>query len=63
MDWRCAKVNGDTITINKKDLEEERDYYRKISDMYDADNVLGHYYFGKADVLIELLKQFEPLEG
>ena len=62
MDWRCSKVNGDTITISKKDLEEARDHYRKISDRYDADNILGFYYTGKADVLIDLLKQFEPLE-
>lgn len=63
MDWRCAKVNGDTITIRKEDLEEARDHYRKISDRCDAENVLGYYYTGKADVLTDLLKQFEPLEG
>lgn len=30
MDWRCAKVDGDTITINKKDLEEAKEYYRNM---------------------------------
>lgn len=63
MDWRCAKVNGDTITIRKEDLEKARAHYRKISDRYDADNLYGYYYAGKADVLIDLLKQFEQLEG
>lgn len=63
MDWRCAKIDGDTITINKKDLEEARDHYQKISDRYDADNILAFYYAGKSDALTEMLIQFEILKG
>lgn len=63
MDWRCAKIEGDTITINKKDLEEVRDHYLKVTQKQEFNPTLFLYYTGKADVMIDLLKQFEPLEG
>ena len=62
MDWRFAKVNGDTITISKKDLEEARDHYLKVKMRNENDPLLSFYYTGKADVLTDILKQFEPLE-
>lgn len=62
MDWRCAKIEGDTITINKKDLEEARDHYLKVVQKKEFNPTLFLYYTGKSDVLTDLLKQFEQLE-
>lgn len=59
------RIDGDNITIPKKILERLRDHYQNIVQRKQAQNIsLGQYYYlGKATVLTDLLKLFEPLEG
>ena len=61
-------VYDDKITISKSALEECRDHYHKVADKFkpkpkkqDLD-FRWPFYVGKADVCIDLLKHFEPLE-
>lgn len=61
-------VYDDKITISKAALEECRDHYCKVADKFkpkpkkqDLD-FRWPFYIGKADVCIDLLKHFEPLE-
>lgn len=61
-------IKGDSIILPKKTLERWRDHYQSIADANcDSKNPLGtfkfSYYNGKTDILTELLKLFEPLEG
>ena len=62
------KIEGDSITINKKELEEIRDHYCKVADKFKPkpkkQNLvfLWPFYIGNADVYIDLLKHFETLE-
>ena len=61
-------IKGDSIIIPKKVLERFRDHYQNIADAnYNSDNPLGTfkfaYYNGKTDILTDLLKLFELLEG
>jgi hypothetical protein len=62
------KIQDDGIWISKKALEECRDHYFKVADKFkpkpkrqDLD-FRWPFYVGKADVCIDLLKHFEPLE-
>ena len=59
------RIDGDNITIPKNVLERLRDHYQSIVQRKQAQNIsLGQYYYlGKATVLTNLLKLFEPLEG
>lgn len=63
------KIENDGIWIAKSELEKWKKHYLKV-----ADENKGHfkrdlevfkfpYYLGKAEVLTDLLKMFEPLEG
>lgn len=61
-------VYDDKITISKKALEGCRNHYCKVADKFkpkpkkqDLD-FRWPFYVGKADVCIDLLKYFEPLE-
>jgi hypothetical protein len=62
------KIQGDSITLDKKELEEIRDHYCKVADKFKPKpskrdfDFRWSFYFGKADVCIDLLKHFEPLE-
>lgn len=61
-------IKGDSIIIPKKVLERLKQQYHGIADAKrDRDNSLETFYFayysGKASVLTDLLKLFEPLEG
>ena len=62
------RIEGDGIWISKKALEECRDHYCKVADKFKpkkkdiAIDFKYPFYFGKADVCIDLLKHFEPLE-
>jgi len=63
-------VYDDKITISKKALEECRDHYCKVADKFkpkpkkcdEKFDFKYPFYLGKADVCIDLLKHFEPLE-
>lgn len=63
-------IKGDSIIIPKKTLERLRKHYDKKADEYGTFSItmLGYdvssvYYNGKTDILTDLLKLFEPLEG
>ena len=60
------EIHGDSITIRKEVLEQWRDHYHmKGREKSEADGPTWQswYYWGKADVFVDLLKMFEPLEG
>ena len=60
------EIHGDSITIRKEVLEQWRDHYHmKGREKSEADGPTWQswYYWGKADVFVDLLKLFEPLEG
>ena len=64
------KVDGDSITLTKKELEDIRDHYLKVADKFKPkpqkgcrNPLLYGMYIGKADLCIDMLKMFEPLEG
>lgn len=58
-------IKGDSIIIPKNVLERLRNHYQGVVQRKQAQNIsLGqHYFLGKASVLTDLLKLFEPLEG
>ena len=60
------EIHGDSITIRKEVLEKWRDHYHmKGREKSEADGPTWQswHYLGKADVFVDLLKLFEPLEG
>jgi len=56
------KIEGNGIWISKDALESWRKHYTLVAE-HKKDCLLQGLYLGKADVLIDLLKMFEPLEG
>lgn len=58
-----AGVPDESITITKTALEKWRDHYLKVADKSKKEPFKWGLYIGKADVLIDLLKMFEELEG
>lgn len=71
MIYENYKIDGDSITLNKKELEEIRDHYCKVADKFkpkgkdgkSKNPILYGMYLGKADAIVDILKMFEPLEG
>lgn len=62
-----CKIDGDSITITKKELQEARDHYYKVADKFKPrKNKEPDYryalYLGKAAVLTDILKMFEPID-
>ena len=61
-------IQDDGIWISKSALEECRDHYCKVADKFKPKpkkqelDSRWPFYIGKADVYIDLLKHFEPLE-
>lgn len=60
-------IEGDSITITKQELQEARDHYCKVADKFKPRKNKGFdyryaLYLGKAGVLTDILKMFEPLE-
>ena len=56
------EVNEDSITIKKEVLEQWRDHYLEVSKSESREQ-LSLLYLGKHDVIVDILKMFEPLEG
>lgn len=56
------KIEGDYIKISKKELEKLRDHYDDVASGKGKGKI-GWFYLGKREVLIDILKMFEPLEG
>jgi hypothetical protein len=55
--------------LTKQEIQEAKNHYCKVADKFKPkkkDTILDPrymLYIGKADVLIDILKMFEPLEG
>lgn len=68
MVFKNYKIEGESITLNKKELEEIRDHYCKVADMFKPkkkDDKLDFrypFFIGNADMVVDILKMFEPLE-
>lgn len=58
------KTDNDGIWISKKALEECKKHYCNVVDKchLGKNNLQKVFYMGKADVYVDLLKHFEPLE-
>ena len=56
------KIDGDYIKVSKAELEQLRDHYDAEANRRGRGKI-GWFYLGKRDVLIDMLKMFEPLEG
>ena len=58
------KIQDDGIWISKKALEELRAHYNEVSLGCDREMKMlqAHFYMGKCNAYIDLLKHFEPLE-
>ena len=56
------KIDGNYIIISKEELEEWRDHYDAEA-MKRGKGKIGWFYLGKREVLIDILKMFEPLMG
>ena len=65
MTFENYKIQDDSITLDKKELEEIRDHYCKVADMFKPkkkDDKLDFrypFFIGKADVVVDILKMFE----
>ena len=56
------KIDGDSITISKAELEKWRNHYHNVA-LEEDTNEIKWFYLGKRDVMIDILKHFEPLIG
>jgi len=58
------KIQDDGIWISRKALEECKQHYQKVADKchLSKNNIQKVFYIGKADVYVDLLKHFDPLE-
>ena len=67
MVFQNYKIEGDSITITKQELEEARDHFCKVADKFKPrKNKEPDYryalYLGKAAILTDVLKMFEPID-
>jgi hypothetical protein len=68
MVFKNYKIEGDSITLNRKELVEIIDHYYKVADKFKpkkGDEKFDFefpFYIGKADIVVDILKMFEPLE-
>jgi hypothetical protein len=56
------KIDGDYIKVSKEELEKWRDHYQEEASKRGRGKI-GWFYLGKREVLIDMLKMFEPLMG
>ena len=62
------RIEGDGIWISKAALEECKRHYCKVADKFSIKpkkqelDFRYPFYLGKADICVDLLKHFEPLE-
>ena len=55
-------IKGDSIIIPKKTLERLRNYYQNFANNRKS-IMVQMFYFGKEDIMADLLGLFEQLEG
>lgn len=61
-----AKIDGDFITISKSDIEEWIEHYEKIGNEekeHGCPTWRSWFYWGKREVLVDLLKHFPDKES
>lgn len=56
------KIDGEYICISKEELERWRDHYQEEANTRGRGKI-GWFYLGKREVMIDMLKMFEQLEG
>ena len=56
------KIDGDSITISKAELEKWRNHYHTVA-LEEDTNEIKWFYLGKREVMIDILKHFELLMG
>lgn len=58
------QIEGDYIKVSKAELEKWRDHYFDTAyQQKEIGSPLDLFYLGKRDVLIDMIKMFEPLMG
>ena len=56
------KIDGEYICISKKELENYMSHYSHLADKQ-TDMPMKMYYAAKFDVLLDMVRLFEPLMG
>ena len=64
MTFKNCKIEGDSITITKQELQEASKHYKELSKNFLYSKAFGpaFYYKGKHDILCDILKLFEPID-
>lgn len=67
MVFQNYKIEGDSITITKQTLQEAHDHFKKVADKYKSKgnenwDIRYALYLGKAAILRDILKMFEPID-
>lgn len=58
------EVQGEKIILDKKELESFRDHYLNCANQQkEIGSPLDLFYLGKRDMLIDIIKMFDPLVG
>ena len=68
MVWQDYTIDGEKITLTRQEIQEARDHYCKVADKFKPKkngktDIRYGLYLGKVDVLNDILKMFESLEG
>lgn len=67
MIFQNYKIEGESITFTKQELQEAREHFCKVADKFkprkgkDTDYRYA-LYLGKAAILTDILKMFEPID-
>lgn len=56
------KIDGEYISISKKELENYMSHYSHLADKQ-TELFMKMFYAAKFDVLLDIVRLFEPLEG
>ena len=68
MVFQNYKIEGDSITLTKQELQEARDHFCKVADKFKPKPKKGSIdprytlYLGKAEALNDILKMFEQID-
>ena len=57
-----VNIDGDYICISKEELEKWREHYQEEANTRGRGKI-GWFYLGKREVIVDMLKMFEPLDG
>ena len=57
-----CKIEGNKAILLREDLEQMAEYYRELMNKHRS-QLRRLFYAGRLDVITDILKQFEELEG